>query len=84
MDETGKLLVRGTRADAELVVQSLYGVMPKYGKAFINGSVFYEDAYEVGYEFSGSLIERLKTRAKICLVCNTLRLIPRIKEIKKL
>lgn len=84
MDETGELLVRGTRADAELVVQSLYGVMPKYGKAFINGSAFYEDAYEVGYEFSGSMIERLKTRAKICLACYTLRLIPRIKEIKKL
>lgn len=35
-------------------------------------------------EVMGSLIERLKTRAKICSVCNTLRLIPRIKEIKKL
>ena len=83
MEEKGKLLVYGTREDAQLVVQSLYGVMPKYGKAYINGSVFYEDAYEVRYEYNGSTIERLKTKAKICLVCNKLRNIPRIKAIEK-
>ena len=82
MEVTGKLIVHGTRDDAQLVVQSLYGVMPKYGKAFINGSVFYKDAYEVCYVYNGSTAtERLKIKAKICWMCNKLRRIPRIKAI---
>lgn len=84
MEESGKLLVYGTRADAELVVQTLYGVLPKYGKAYINNSTFYQNAYEVVYEFSGSAIERVKTKLKICLVCNKLRNMPRINNIKQL
>ena len=84
MEESGKLLVYGTRADAELVVQTLYGVLPKYGKAYINNSTFYEKAYEVVYEFSGSTIGRVKTKLKICSACNKLRKIPRINNIKQL
>lgn len=81
MEETGRLKVYGTRSDAELVVQTLYGVLPKYGKARINDSRFYQDAYEIKYEFSGTLVERLKVKAKICLALRKLRLIPRIKAI---
>lgn len=85
MEVTGKLKVHGTRNDAELVVQTLYSVLPKYGKAFIDGSVCYKDAYEVRYEYSVSTAtEQLKIKAKICWACNKLRLIPRIKAIKHL
>lgn len=83
MEETGKLLVYGTRSDAELVVQTLYGILPKYGRAFINGSAFYDGAYEVQYVYSGNAIERYKIKTKICLACRTLRQIPRIKAIKR-
>lgn len=85
MEVTGKLKVHGSRNDAELVVQTLYSVLPKYGRAFINGSVFYEDAYEVQYEYSVSTATaQLKIKAEICWACNKLRLIPRIKAIKHL
>lgn len=84
MEEQGTLLVYGTRADADLVVQTLYGVLPMYGKARINDCKFYQDAYEVNYEFSGTTVERLKVRAKICLALRKLSLIPRIKSIKRL
>lgn len=82
MEEYGKLLVYGSRADADLVVQTLYGVLPKYGKARINDSRFYQDAYQIKYEFSGTLVERLKVKAKIYLALRKLSLIPRIKAIK--
>lgn len=84
MEEHGTLLVYGTRADADLVVQTLYGLLPKYGKARVNSSTFYQDAYEVNYEFSGTTVERLKTKAKICLALRKLSLILRIKSIKRL
>lgn len=85
MEVRGKLLVYGTRNDAELVVQTLYGVLPIYGKAFINNSHFYNGAYEVRYEYSVyTTIDNIKVKAKVCLALTKLRLIPRIKAIKHL
>ena len=85
MEVRGKLLVYGTRDDARLVVQTLYYELPRYGKAFINESHFYNGAYEVRYEYSvHTTIDNIKVKAKLCLALTKLRLIPRIKAIKQL